>query len=80
MKADGFETLITHIFDPNDPYIDSDAVFGVKQSRLAEFKKVDDPEAAAKVQLTAPFYDVEFAFVLSRVEASKPEVEGPLDF
>jgi catechol 1,2-dioxygenase len=66
VEADGFDTLTTHIFDPDDPYIDSDAVFGVKKSLLAEFRKIDDPEAAAKVELSAPFYDVEFDFVLSR--------------
>jgi hypothetical protein len=35
--------MTTHIFDPDDPYIESDAVFGVKESSLAEFKKIDDP-------------------------------------
>ena len=30
--AQGFETLVTHIFDPDDPHIDSDAVFGVKKA------------------------------------------------
>ena len=39
LKADGFETLTTHIFDPDDPYINSDAVFGVKESLLAEFRQ-----------------------------------------
>ena len=47
----------------------SDAVFGVKKSLLVEFRKIDDPEAAAKVELSAPFYDVEFDFVLSRKKA-----------
>jgi hydroxyquinol 1,2-dioxygenase len=69
VEADGFDTLTTHIFDPDDPYINSDAVFGVKKSLLAEFRKIDDPEAAAKVELPAPFYDVEFDFVLSRKKA-----------
>ena len=68
-EADGFDTLTTHIFDPDDPSIDSDAVFGMKKSLLAEFRKIDDPEAAAKVELPAPFYDVEFDFVLSREKA-----------
>ncbi len=66
IEADGFEKLTTHIFDPDDPYIDSDAVFGVKQSLLAEFKPVSDPDAAAKAGVSAPYYDVEFDFVLSR--------------
>jgi hydroxyquinol 1,2-dioxygenase len=66
VEAEGFDSLTTHIFDPDDPYIGSDAVFGVKESLLAEFRKVDDAGAAAKVDVAAPFYDVEFDFVLSR--------------
>ena len=29
--------MTTHIFDPDAPYINSDVVFGVKQSLLARF-------------------------------------------
>lgn len=65
VEAEGFAPLTTHIFDPDDPYIDSDAVFGVKKSLLAGFRKVDDDDAAAKVGLAAPYYDVAFDFVLS---------------
>ena len=64
LEADGFEKLTTHIFDPDDPYIASDAVFGVKQSLMAEFKRVDDPGRAAAVGVKAPYYDVEHDFVL----------------
>lgn len=28
---DGYDTLVTHLFVENDPYLESDAVFGVKQ-------------------------------------------------
>jgi len=40
ISAPGFETLVTHIFDPDDPYINSDAVFGVKASLMAKFLPV----------------------------------------
>ncbi|SHF92284.1 catechol 1,2-dioxygenase [Kaistia soli DSM 19436] len=69
ISAEGFEQLTTHIFDPDDPYINSDAVFGVKKSLLAEFSKVEDTAAAATVGVTAPYYDVEFDFILSREKA-----------
>lgn len=65
LKADGFETLITHIFDPDDPYINSDAVFGVKQSLLAEFRRVDDPARAKAYDFAGPFWEVEYDFVLA---------------
>jgi len=41
IAADGYETLITHIFNAESPYLDSDAVFGVKNSLIATFVKND---------------------------------------
>lgn len=32
--APGYETLVTHLFVDGDPYLDSDTVFGVKQSLI----------------------------------------------
>lgn len=69
IKADGFETLTTHIFDPDDPYIESDAVFGVKESLLAEFRKIDDPARAKELGFEGPFFDVEHDFVLAYKKA-----------
>ncbi|MGV1792347.1 intradiol ring-cleavage dioxygenase [Rhizobium sp. A37_96] len=65
IKADGFETLTTHIFDPDDPYIHSDAVFGVKESLLAEFKLTDDPARARELGFRRSFWQVEHDFVLA---------------
>jgi hydroxyquinol 1,2-dioxygenase len=42
IRAPGYETLITHVFRDGDPYLDSDAVFGVRQSLVAEWKKQPD--------------------------------------
>ncbi len=41
---DGYETLVTHLFVDGDPYLDSDAVFGVKQSLITT---LSDGEGAA---------------------------------
>lgn len=65
IKADGFETLTTHIFDPDDPYINSDAVFGVKESLLAKFDKVNDPARAQAYGFEGEFWDVKHDFVLA---------------
>lgn len=32
----GYDTLVTHLFIDGDPYLDSDAVFGVKQSLIVD--------------------------------------------
>jgi len=66
IKADGYETLITHIFDPDDPYIHSDAVFGVKQSLLATFRHVEDPARAREYGFSDRFWEVNHDFVLAR--------------
>ncbi|APH73279.1 intradiol ring-cleavage dioxygenase [Aquibium oceanicum] len=66
IKAEGFETLTTHIFDPHDRYINSDAVFGVKESLLAEFRKIDDADRARELEFAGSFWDVEHDFVLAR--------------
>lgn len=66
VKACGFEPLVTHIFDPEDPYIHSDAVFGVKKSLLADFRLVEDAAAISKQGFRRPFWQVKHDFVLSR--------------
>ena len=68
LSADGYEKLTTHIFDPDDPYIRSDAVFGVKESLLAEFKRVEDADRIAELGFSGPFYDVEYDFVLAAAD------------
>ena len=42
IKAPGYETLITHVFRNGDPYLDSDAVFGVRQSLVADWVRQPD--------------------------------------
>lgn len=41
ITAPGFDTIVTHTFVDGDPYLDSDAVFGVKESLIADFKPGD---------------------------------------
>ena len=65
IEAEGFDRLVTHIFDPDDPYIHSDAVFGVKESLMAKFDLIEDPEAIRAAGFNRPFYLVEHDFVLA---------------
>lgn len=66
IKAEGYETLVTHIFDPDDQYIHSDAVFGVKESLLAKFDRQKDPQRAAEYGFSEEFWEVKHDFVLVR--------------
>ena len=42
IKADGYETLITHVFKKGDSYLQSDPVFGVKDSLIADWVNGED--------------------------------------
>ena len=40
VTAPGYQKIVTHIFDGDDEWLSSDAVFGVKQSLIAPFERV----------------------------------------
>jgi protocatechuate 3,4-dioxygenase beta subunit len=64
VSADGFAPVTTEIFVEGDDYLDSDAVFGVKESLVAEFVKSDSAADAAKWDLPMPFHEMRYDFVL----------------
>jgi catechol 1,2-dioxygenase len=64
--APGYESVTTHLFVAGDPYLESDAVFGVKETLIAPFTKCDDPGEAADLQIGNPFHLLEWDFVLER--------------
>ena len=41
VTAPGYRRVITHLFVSGDPYLESDAVFGVKASLITPFERVD---------------------------------------
>jgi catechol 1,2-dioxygenase/hydroxyquinol 1,2-dioxygenase len=65
VQAPGYMPLTTHIFVAGSPYLDSDAVFAVKQGLIVDFAESDDEEAAARNGVQAPFRHAEFDLVLS---------------
>jgi catechol 1,2-dioxygenase len=64
VTAPGYRPLTTHLFVDDSPYIDSDAVFGVKESLVRAFPVVDDAERATDVGLSNPFRTVHFGVAL----------------
>jgi catechol 1,2-dioxygenase len=65
VRAEGFETVITHVFPPDCPYLEIDAVFGVKESLIGDFKSVDDREQAEALGFSSPFWALDWDFVLA---------------
>jgi catechol 1,2-dioxygenase len=64
IAAPGFEPVTTHMFVEGDPYLGSDAVFGVKDSLVVPFVLRDDPAEAKRLGLANPFYTAEHEFRL----------------
>ncbi len=64
VSAPGFATLTTHLFVNGDDYLDSDAVFGVKDSLIVDFVRHEDPAEIAQRESSGPFYTAEYDFVL----------------
>jgi hydroxyquinol 1,2-dioxygenase len=70
ITAEGYETLITHVFRQGDRYLDSDAVFGVRESLIAEWQRHSPGPAPDGSTLTVPFYTLAFDFVLNPLPAA----------
>jgi maleylacetate reductase len=65
VTAPGFRPLVTHIFVAGDPYLDRDAVFGVKESLIVEFTEHPPGAAPEGRSLSQPWSRVTFDMVLA---------------
>lgn len=76
VRAPGFKTLTTHIFDSTSDYLDSDAVFAVKRSLLRNFVRhtADDPQTPPGVAVD--WYSVESDLTLVPGEPEEPADPG----
>jgi catechol 1,2-dioxygenase len=66
--APGYRPVTTHVFVADSPYLDSDAVFGVKESLIRDVPEVDDPARAAEAGLANPFRTLTFDVTLLRAD------------
>jgi len=70
ISAEGYEAVTTHLFDSIDPYLNEDAVFGVKDSLIVNFEEHQTrDEAAKKYGIEPPFCTTEYDFVLAPARA-----------
>ena len=64
LDAPGHEKLVTHIFVKDSPYLDSDAVFGVRNSLIVEFPKHQPGTAPDGRRMDKPYYTAKYDFRL----------------
>jgi hydroxyquinol 1,2-dioxygenase len=70
VSAPGHAAVTTHLFVADSDYLDSDAVFGMKESLVARFHKCPPGKGPSGETLETPFYTVEYDFLLKRASAA----------
>lgn len=70
VTAPGYRSLVTEVFPDDDPYLDEDAVFGVREDLIMRYVEQNgsqpvDASFEAAGRLTSPYYTVDFDFVLA---------------
>jgi hydroxyquinol 1,2-dioxygenase len=71
ITAPGHERLITHVFRDGDQYLDSDAVFGVRSSLVADWVR-HEPGSTPDGQVSGvAFYTLDFDFVLKPIQPTE---------
>lgn len=61
---------MTEVFPSDDPYLDEDAVFGVREKLVMEYKPGGDPstlpdDLEIKDKIDGPYFVVDFDFTLA---------------
>ena len=71
ITAPGYRRLVTHVFRKGDQYLDSDAMFGVRSSLVADWQPHASGRCTPDGQTSAvPFTTLDFAFVLDATTTS----------
>jgi hydroxyquinol 1,2-dioxygenase len=71
IRAPGFKSCTTHVFVDGDEYLDSDAVFGVKQSLILKFEHHDEgtPTPDGRDLGGGEWWEMHYDFVLAPEDA-----------
>jgi catechol 1,2-dioxygenase len=67
----GFKVLISQVYDPADPHIDSDVQFGVTKALIGDFVRHDEPHPTA-ADVAPPWYSLDHVYRMEEGEAVLP--------
>ncbi|MBB4574250.1 intradiol ring-cleavage dioxygenase [Rhizobium lentis] len=67
----GYKTLISQVFDPSDPNIDSDVQFGVTAALTGEFVHHEEPHPT-DADVAGPWFSLDYTYVMEPGEAALP--------
>ncbi len=67
----GFKVLISQVYDPDDPHIDTDVQFGVTKALLGDFVRHDEPHPV-QAEIGTPWWSLDYTYVMEPGEAVLP--------
>jgi catechol 1,2-dioxygenase len=67
----GYKTLISQIYDPEDPHIETDVQFGVTRHLIGNYIRHGEPRAGAP-DVKPPWYTIEHTFIMENGTARLP--------
>src|ERR1700754_3593515 len=67
----GFKVLISQVYDPADPHIDSDVQFGVTKALIGDFLRHDEPHPT-EANIGSPWYSLDYVYRMAAGEAVLP--------
>lgn len=67
----GFKVLISQVYDPNDPHIETDVQFGVTKALIGDFIRHDEAHPTLPA-VPAPWYSLDYTYVMEPGEAVLP--------
>jgi catechol 1,2-dioxygenase len=68
---EGYKTLISQVYAPDDPHIDTDVQFGVTRALIGDFQRHDEPHPTDSTVET-PWYSLDYTFTLEPGVARLP--------
>jgi hydroxyquinol 1,2-dioxygenase len=75
IEAPGYHTLTTHVFRSGDPYLDSDVVFGVRASLIADYVAHSPGSGPHAREAADRYHTLDFDFVLA-VDKDDPSLSS----
>lgn len=67
----GFKVLISQVYDPADPHIDSDVQFGVTRALMGDYIRHDE-QHPFDASVSLPWYSLDYTFVMEPGETVLP--------
>jgi catechol 1,2-dioxygenase len=68
----GFKVLISQVYDPADPHLQSDVQFGVTEALIGHFVRHDDPNPGLP-DVGTPWYSLDHTYVLEPGDTLLPK-------